>query len=322
MAAKNTTTQRWRIRTDELETRYLELKRCLHQPLPKIAGIGQTDFYQLDQGLSYIETSYKPAKNLAIANRIDLQEPRMVVTLAIKGHSSFKSQAGDEVLFSEGFTTITTFNSSIGERHYVADEEATQLRFSVSKKWVGQYIDENFAKRLFSKSGIQQISFRPLTLQGFSAARQMLACNVDTQLKRLFMQGQAMTVLATELTHLLSNNLKNPEKFNLRDMHAAHSARDILIREFRNPPTVQELAKRAGINQFKLKQLFHHFFNNTPYGLILEIRMKQAYELLESKRCQVSYAADFVGYSHTSNFSAAFIRYFGISPKIVAKKTI
>ena len=77
-----------------------------------------------------------------------------------------------------------------------------------------------------------------------------------------------------------------------------------------------------GTNQFKLKQLFHHFFTNTPYGLLLEIRMNNAYQLLETTECQVSVAADLVGYSHASNFSAAFMKHFGVSPKAVSKKTL
>jgi len=48
--------------------------------------------------------------------------------------------------------------------------------------------------------------------------------------------------------------------------------------------------------------------------------MHNAYQLLESTHCQVSVAADRVGYNHASNFTAAFIKYFGISPKVVSKQ--
>ncbi|MCK9397418.1 MAG: AraC family transcriptional regulator [Methylobacter sp.] len=96
-------------------------------------------------------------------------------------------------------------------------------------------------------------------------------------------------------------------------------ARDILFNEFRHPPSVADLAKRVGTNQLKLKQLFHHFLNNTPYGLLLEIRMNHTYQLLKTGQCHVSVAADLVGYQHASNFSAAFARYFGVSPKQIAK---
>ncbi|MFI3220487.1 MAG: helix-turn-helix domain-containing protein [Methylococcales bacterium] len=52
----------------------------------------------------------------------------------------------------------------------------------------------------------------------------------------------------------------------------------------------------------------------------MDIRMNKAYQLLKSSHCQVSVAADFVGYSHANNFSAAFVKYFGIAPKVIAKQ--
>ena len=134
------------------------------------------------------------------------------------------------------------------------------------------------------------------------------------------MHGQAMSILASELSHLYRDKHQDSAGFNQKDKAIAKSARDILFHEFKNPPSVEELSKRVGTNQFKLKKLFHHFFNNTPYGLLLEIRMNNAYQLLESRQCQVSVAADLVGYNHASNFSAAFIKHFGVSPKAISKK--
>ena len=134
------------------------------------------------------------------------------------------------------------------------------------------------------------------------------------------MHGQAMSLLAAELGHLCEEKSDNSGRFNQKDQEIAKLARDILFHEFKNPPSVHELSKRVGTNQFKLKKLFHHFFNNTPYGLLLEIRMNNAYQLLESTHCQVNIAADLVGYNHASNFTAAFIKHFGISPKAVSKK--
>ena len=103
-------------------------------------------------------------------------------------------------------------------------------------------------------------------------------------------------------------------------MNIVTKARNILESEFRTPPTVAELARRVGTNQFKLKQLFHNFYDTTPYAFLYEVRMKVAYKMLESKYCHVNEVADFVGYQHASNFSSAFIKYFGVSPKYITKK--
>jgi len=313
------TARRWRISSDELQVQRQE--DCLHQSLPEGLGIGRSAIFQLDQGLSYIETRYTPTKDLSVLSQIDYQEPRLVVTLCLKGQSRFAGNRGDELVFNEGYTAITTLQSSIGERQYQAHQSTMQLRFALNKSWLERYFGENKAAQSFNKTGMQLLNYQPISPQAISAAHQLLNCNSAEGTNRIFMHGQAMSLLACELSHLYEDKPRNSVGFNPKDATVAKAARDILFQEFQNPPSVEELAKRVGTNQFKLKQLFHRFFNNTPYGLLLEIRMNNAYQLLESRRCQVSVAADLVGYSHASNFTAAFIKYFGISPKAVSKNT-
>lgn len=77
--------------------------------------------------------------------------------------------------------------------------------------------------------------------------------------------------------------------------------------------------KTGGIQSMQIKKVISSFFDNTPYGLLLENRMNNAYLLLESTHCQVSVPADRVVCSHASNFSAAFVKHFGISPKVRQK---
>jgi AraC-like DNA-binding protein len=314
------TAKRWSIKNDELPSQFQQTNNCLHQSLPKEAGSGYSNIFQLDKDLSYIETLYTPIKELTILSHVDLQEPRMVVTIGLKGSSGFSGNQGDRVVFNEGFTSITTFNSSIGERQYEANKSITQLRFSMNKKWLDRYFGENKFTHLFNKNSIQQVSYQPVSHQGMCAAQQLLTCNVSREIRSIFMHGQAMSLLAAELTPLCEAQPQDGGIINEKDQRIAKLARDILFHEFKNPPSVETLSIRVGTNQFKLKKLFHHFFKNTPYGLLLEFRMNKAYQLLESTRCQVSVAADFVGYSHASNFSSAFIKHFGVSPKTISKK--
>lgn len=295
-------------------------QNCLLQSLPDEVGGGHSTIFELNQYLSYIETHYAPSKNLTILSKIDHQEPRLVVTLGLKGHSRFAGCHGDEVVFKEGYTTITAFKSSNGERQYQADKPISQLRFSISKQWLDNYLGNNVSARLFDKKETRIISHRPISAQGIMSAKHLTASNVVKELQLLFIQGHTMTLLAAELAHLFEHSHQNSGPFNQKDKAIAELARDILHHEFRNPPSVAELSSRVGTNQFKLKKMFHHFFDNTPYGLLTEFRMNHAYHLLESRHCHVNVVADQVGFSHASNFTAAFIKHFGIAPKSVARK--
>jgi AraC-like DNA-binding protein len=80
------------------------------------------------------------------------------------------------------------------------------------------------------------------------------------------------------------------------------------------------LSKRIGTNPCKLKQLFRQHFETTPYGMLLDIRMQQAAQLLKNRQTPINKIAESVGYQHPSNFSTAFSRYFGYSPKSLKHK--
>lgn len=309
---------RWRIKNDDLPSQ--QLADCLKQSLPDELGRGHSAMFQLDTELNYIETRFQPSQDLAVLTRMDQPEPRLVVTLGMKGQSRFVDRQGHEIIFNEGYTSITAFHASVGERQYQAQNAMAQVRFSLGKTWLDRYFGEKSSARFFNKKNIRLLSHRPISNAALIATRQLLACDVDDSVKRLFMHGQTMSILAAELSHLWQDNQENSSIFNQKDQDIAHAARSILINEFKNPPSVLALSKRVGTNQFKLKQLFHHYFNTTPYGLLLAIRMDNAYRLLETSGCQIDVAAEFVGYNHASNFSAAFSKHFGISPSSIAKR--
>jgi len=207
------TARRWSIRADDLPSQFQQQKNCLLQSLPENLGVGHSNLFQLDEDLSYIETHYTPSKDVAVLSQIESQEPRLVVTLGLKGHSRFSENGGDEVVFSEGYTSITAFNSSIGERQYEANKSIMQLRLSLSIKWLDRYFGEKKFTQLFNKSGIQQLSYQPISHQGIISAQQLLTCNVATEVRRLFMHGQAMSLLAAELSHLYEEKSENSGRF-------------------------------------------------------------------------------------------------------------
>ncbi|NOQ36779.1 MAG: helix-turn-helix domain-containing protein [Methylococcaceae bacterium] len=319
MEVKHSPKKCYRIASNELPLQSQD--GHIQQYLPEELGSGQSEIIQLETDLSYIETCYTPSKEFAVLSKIESQQPRVVVTLGLQGNSRFIDKHNNELLFQEGYTSITCFNSSQGERQYQAKQSLRQLRFSMNKSWLDKYFGEDKTKAWFSKKETQLLSQRPISPQAMMAVQQLSNANVSKELLPLFMRGQAMTLLASELSPLFVKTQKDTARFSQKDKQIVNLARDILLSEFKNPPSIAQLSKRAGTNQCKLKQLFHHFFNNTPYGLLLEYRMNKAYQLLESTGSQVGIVADFVGYAHASNFSAAFIKYFGTSPKQISKQT-
>jgi AraC family transcriptional regulator, transcriptional activator of the genes for pyochelin and ferripyochelin receptors len=316
MTALTNLSNKWHIGAEELPQENRPGQNCQRQVLLEECGKGFTDIYRLDQDLRFLETSYKTTRDLVIASKIDADEPQLVVTLSLSGKSRFVDKSGKELIFDEGAVLISSFNSSIGERQYAANQSIVQLRLSMTKKWLDSYFGDNrFNKNFVGK--MKLISNRPMSTQTYIAAKQLVSSSVPESFKKLYIHGQVMSILATELVELIDGGSQDTIKFDVNDRKIAYLAREILEHEFKTPPSVAELAKRAGTNEFKLKQLFHHFFNNTPHGVLLEFRMNLAYKLLQSSHCHVNVVADQVGYCHSSSFSVAFTKHFGVSPKQV-----
>lgn len=311
----------WTLDTEDLPVTFLTEQKCLLQSLVPEAGYGYTQISALDQDLSYMETHYQPSRNFAIGSRMDYDEFRIVVTLGLIGNSRFTGRQGDDIVFDRGYTTVTAFSSTQGERRYTAGKPITQLRFSLGNSWLDRYFGECECLDKLNKSGHHILSHRPTSTQSLIFAQQLLARNVADPMLPAFRHGQALLILATELAPLIAQGGTAGTPLTSREMALAEAARDILFSEFKDPPSVMQLARRVGTNQIRLTQLFRRCFSNTPYGVLLEIRMKKACELLESRRLPVETVADLVGYRHASSFSAAFSKHFGVSPKHLSKKS-
>ena len=91
-------------------------------------------------------------------------------------------------------------------------------------------------------------------------------------------------------------------------------AMDILREEWTKPPTIAQLARRIGLNEFYLKNGFRETFGYTIGGYVRKLRMDRARLLIEQEGCTVKEAALSVGFSNLGHFSAAFEQYHGDLP--------
>ena len=105
-----------------------------------------------------------------------------------------------------------------------------------------------------------------------------------------------------------------------KDIVTIHKAKDLLLKDIQNPPSLKALAYRAGTNEFKLKKGFKQMYGQTVYGMLHEVRLLEAKRLIEKDDMSVHEAATWVGYKSASHFSSIFKRRFGILPKQLKKQ--
>ncbi|WP_286682892.1 AraC family transcriptional regulator [Sulfurospirillum sp. MES] len=104
------------------------------------------------------------------------------------------------------------------------------------------------------------------------------------------------------------------------DCKAMHKAKNILLGDLANPPSLKALARQCALNEFKLKQGFKKLFGTTVYGFVHTKRLEKAKELLEKQEISVQEAALHVGYQSLSHFSKAFKERYGKFPLELKKE--
>ena len=146
----------------------------------------------------------------------------------------------------------------------------------------------------------------------------ILNCTYTDQLKKMFFFSKTIEMLVLQAESF--NKAINHKPRYVKDSYDKERilfARDYLLKNIECPPTLTELSRRAGINEFKLKRGFKETFSKTVFEYLSEVRLEMAKENLLSKEKSITQIADELGYSSLQHFSTVFKKKFGISPNKV-----
>lgn len=156
----------------------------------------------------------------------------------------------------------------------------------------------------------------PITTNMRMIIHELMNVPQNRNLQRIFIEAKVLELLALQVEQSQSRQtIKIKTVINsTQDLHKIHEAKEILVARADNPPTIYELAKMVGTNDFKLKKGFKEVFNNTIFGFLLDFKMEKARKLLRYTNKTTSEIADLLGYSHPGHFSNAFKKKYGVTP--------
>jgi AraC-like DNA-binding protein len=92
-------------------------------------------------------------------------------------------------------------------------------------------------------------------------------------------------------------------------------AKEYLISDLQNSPTIKELAKHVALNEHNLKTGFKEIYGKTIHAFVKDYKMSKARELILKREFQIAEIADQLGYTNVSHFIDAFKKKFGTTPK-------
>jgi AraC-like DNA-binding protein len=149
------------------------------------------------------------------------------------------------------------------------------------------------------------------------AIHEFLNCKFSGGLKKLFLLSKCIEILVLQ-AEAYHQKESNQQKYFKRaeDEDRIVYAKEYLIQHVENPPSLSQLSKIIGLNEYKLKRGFKEIFKTTVFGYLSDYRLDMAKQYLLNNDKPVSEVAYALGYSSPQHFSNAFKKKFGVPPKL------
>ncbi|NOT76080.1 MAG: helix-turn-helix transcriptional regulator [Cyclobacteriaceae bacterium] len=144
---------------------------------------------------------------------------------------------------------------------------------------------------------------------------QLFSMQVSETSEKLYYQAKALELLSLYFSAKKPNTESCPFLNDEETVRKIKHAKEFLLKHMEAPPSLKELAKQAGLNEYQLKVGFKEIYGNTVYGFLLDHKLDHSRVILDSAKYQVNEVAYQIGYTNPSHFIAAFKKKFGVTPK-------
>jgi len=171
-----------------------------------------------------------------------------------------------------------------------------------------QLIDGNRTQRFHQPLGKMTPSIKHLL-------QQILHCPYTGLMQQIYLESKALELFAAQFSLWSDVPPTSAIALCAQEIEQLHQAREILIQQAVDPPSLMTLARQVGLNDRKLNRGFRHLFGTTVFSYLQNHRLQQAQELLRSSGLTIASVAARVGYRSPEAFSTAFRRKFAVSPK-------
>ncbi|MDY0111298.1 MAG: AraC family transcriptional regulator [Candidatus Krumholzibacteria bacterium] len=129
----------------------------------------------------------------------------------------------------------------------------------------------------------------------------------------LYREAKTLELLATLVMQWADTRTRPQSKLTARDHERLGEARERLVANLADPPTIEQLAQSAGMGQTRFREAFQQCFGKPVYEYLRITRLETARMLIQ-QGMSLQLAVFRVGYHDLSSFIRAFRRHFGCTP--------
>jgi len=287
--------------------------------LPAELGWTRVVGRQLRPDLTLFETAAHPKTPMTMLVAGRYREPFLMLSMQHSGRSQIRHpdvaahiSTPEKLSFFRlaGADAVSCFEDQTGTTNEVATltVTATRLRSLLDGQRAPGVIQELLDGCFAPSAGSVAMS---ATMQRI--LQQIRTNPYQGAMAGLYVEGKIYEMLAEALTGI-EDQADSAGRIRSRERRAALAARDRLMADLANPPSIEDLARESGLPQRRLNALFLELFGATPFQCLTRWRLDQARGLLAEGALSVKQIAHLMGYAHVSSFTHAFTRRFGTPP--------
>jgi AraC-like DNA-binding protein len=187
------------------------------------------------------------------------------------------------------------------------------LPLSMISQYAGEHrqLDYFLNQITLAKSAGLTENYISITPSLYHAIQQIKQCSFEGLTRKIYLESKIYEILAYCFEEQIATQTV---KLTTRDIESIHFVAHIIQSNISHPLTIEEISKKVGINQTKLKLGFKQLYGTTIFGYLQELRMNQAQKYLLNTADSIEEISIKCGYINTSNFSNAFKKHFGYAP--------
>lgn len=185
------------------------------------------------------------------------------------------------------------------------------------EKYIGSLEDSATQNLKLPESFISPLLKGPVSSDMAIIINQIINTSFSGLSWEVFLEAKVLELIAHHINSISVSTADNrlPNALKEYDLDKIRNAKNILLSDIQNPPSLMKLAHSVGLNDFKLKIGFRYLYGDSVFRYLNSYRMEQAKILLMNNEYSVLDIANRVGYSSPSHFTASFKKRFGICPR-------
>ncbi|MGM7637063.1 helix-turn-helix domain-containing protein [Bacillus sp. Hm123] len=231
--------------------------------------------------------------------------------LALPEHEEYKLSPGDLFIYKT-MNDVQQFQFDYRECEILS----VHINFNVIKgafhPILGEKLLADWQKRLNYIFKEQVLIIEKANYQLEKIAHDIADISVDDVMAYIKLKQKTIEFLVTYFEDMYKEkiimNKGNEEKERVK------KAKDLIVGNLGNPPSVAALAAQLNVTIYKLQQAFKKHTGSTVYGFIKRMKMDKAKSLLEHTNMSVMEIANEIGYDNPSKFASTFKQIYFFTP--------